>query len=72
VIQGIKRLVQSRSGQWSIAVLVPTKRLMLGVSDYLSSADDGLPVVNHDVTLDTEGPALAAVVIAGVLEGGHG
>ena len=70
VIQGIKRQLKSGSDAWSVAVLVPSKRLMLAVSDYLSASDDGLPSVRHDVALDTEGPALAAVLIAGVLEGG--
>lgn len=70
VIQRIKRQLKSGNDAWSVAVLVPSKRLMLEVSDYLSASDDGLPSVRHDVALDTEGPALAAVLIAGVLEGG--
>lgn len=70
VIQEIKRQLKSGNDAWSVAVLVPTKRLMLGVSDYLSSVEDGLPLVYHDVALDIEGPALAAVLIAGLLEGG--
>jgi len=70
VIQGIRRLLKGGKGTWSIAVLVPTKRLMLSVSDYLSSATDGLPPITHDVALDSEGPALAAILISGLLEGG--
>lgn len=54
----------------SIAILVPSKRLMLEFSDYLSSAADGLPELNHDVAMDAEPPALAAGVIAALLEGG--
>ena len=53
----------------SIAILVPSKRLMLELSDYLSSAADGLPELHHDVAMDAEPPALAAGVIATLLEG---
>jgi DNA helicase-2/ATP-dependent DNA helicase PcrA len=54
----------------SIAILVPSKRLMLELSDYLSSSSDGLPELHHDVAMDAEPPALAAGVIATLLEGG--
>lgn len=54
----------------SIAILVPSKRLMLEFSDYLSSATDGLPELHHDVAMDVEPPALAAGVIATLMEGG--
>jgi DNA helicase-2/ATP-dependent DNA helicase PcrA len=48
---------------------------MLDVSAYLDSEQvfkngRGLPSVGHEVALETAGPALAAVIIAGVLEGG--
>lgn len=69
LIHGIRRQLKNRDGGWSVAALVPTKRLMLAVSDYLSSEADGLPVIPHDVALDAEAPALAAVLIAGLLEG---
>lgn len=54
----------------SIAILVPSRRLMLEFSDYLSSAADGLPALHHDVAMDAEPPALAAGVIATLLAGG--
>lgn len=69
LIQGIKRL-RAKDTSWSIACLVPTKRLMLSVSEYLSSSMDDLPSLHHDVAMDQEGPALAALVIAGLLDGG--
>lgn len=56
----------------SIAILVPSKRLMLDLSDYLSSTADGLPELHHDVAMDAEPPALAASVISTLLEGGGG
>jgi DNA helicase II / ATP-dependent DNA helicase PcrA len=54
----------------SIAILVPSKRLMLDLSEYLSSSADNLPELRHDVAMDAEPPALAAGVIATLLEGG--
>lgn len=69
LLSGIKRMCRNESCGWSIAVLVPTKKLMITVSDYLSTEADGLPSIQHDVAMDTEGPSLAAVIIAGLLEG---
>lgn len=68
VLRAIQRL--HGTGEWSLAVLVPSKQLMLQVSDYLSTESDGLPTIFHDVAMDAEPPALAASVIAGLLEGG--
>lgn len=68
VIRAIKRA--RATAEWSVAVLVPSKTLMLQVSDYLSSDIDGLPSIRHDVAMDAEPPALAATVIATLLEGG--
>lgn len=70
VIQSIRRLIKSESKNWALAILVPTKQLMLQVSDYLSSEIDGLPPLIHEVALDAEAPALSAVLIAALLEGG--
>jgi len=70
LFQSIQRQSQTREGGWSIAVLVTSKNLMLAVSDYLSATSDRLRPINHDVALDTEGPSLAAELIAGLLEGG--
>ncbi|MBV59828.1 MAG: DNA helicase UvrD [Nevskiales bacterium] len=54
----------------SVAILVPSKRLMLEFSAYLSGSTDGLPELHHDVAMDAEPPALAAGIIASILEGG--
>jgi DNA helicase II / ATP-dependent DNA helicase PcrA len=69
VLDGLKR-VAKKGVPWSIACLVPTKRLMLFASDYFSSKADDLPALHHDVAMDQEGPALAASLIAGLMEGG--
>ena len=68
LISAIKRL--RKESAWSVALLVPSKSLMLHVSDYLASDVDGLPAIRHDVAMDAESPALAASVIANILEGG--
>jgi DNA helicase-2/ATP-dependent DNA helicase PcrA len=68
LIQAIRRVRKTEN--WSVAVLVPSKALMLQVSDYLSEEQDGLPTLYHDVAMDAESPALAADVIATLLEGG--
>ncbi len=74
VLKGCQRLNRSGPTGWSIAVLVPSKKLMMEVSEYFMSEQrfsngKRLPVLSHDVAMDTEGPALAAVLIATLLEG---
>jgi len=75
VLAACKRLRDAGMADWSVAVLVPTKRLMIDVSDYLSKEQlfprGRLPVIQHEVALDTEAPALAATLIAGLLEKGE-
>ena len=70
VLKCLRRLRKLGENDWSLAILVPTKQLMLQTSDYLSANTDGLPSLIHDVALDTEAPSLAAVLIASLLEGG--
>lgn len=73
VLKGCQRLRSASNGDWSLAVLVPTKRMMLDVSDYLAkeqqfSNGNRLPPLSHEVALETNGPALAGILIAGLLE----
>jgi len=61
------------STDWSLAVLVPTKRLMMEVSDCLSQVQvfktgRSLPEVQHEVAVDADGPTLAATVISALLD----
>lgn len=63
------------NNDWSMAVLVPTNTLMLEVSDVFQreqrfSAKQTLPVISHNVSIDTAGPSLAALFIALLLEKG--
>lgn len=71
VFEGCNRL--KNSSNWSLSVLVPTKKLMLDVSDYLGdvqkfSNGKSFPALHHEVALETAGPSLAAVLIADLLE----
>ena len=72
VLGAIKR-VRNDLGEWSVAVLVPTKRMMLAVSEYLAGRQPvdeklTLPSIPHEVGVDAEGPALAGVVIGRLME----
>lgn len=69
VFKSIQRLAKINDN-WSIAILVPTKSLTLQISDYFASYNDGLKTLKHEVALDTEGPSLAAILLADLLEGG--
>ena len=76
VLSSCKRLRDTEQENWSLAILVPTKRLMLDVSDFLGSKQElsngkVLPEIDHEVALETAGPSLAGVLIAGLMEGGE-
>jgi DNA helicase-2/ATP-dependent DNA helicase PcrA len=59
-----------RTGKgWFLAILAKSRDMMLTVSAYLGSESNRLPEIPHDVLIDPEGPALAAVLIGGLLEG---
>lgn len=58
---------------WSVGVLVPTKKMMLIVSEFLMGrqkidAKRTLPILQHEVGVDAEGPALAGVAIGRLME----
>jgi len=63
-----QRLLRNGGDGWSLAILVKSRDMMLKISAYLGSGGR-LPEIPHDVLIDPEGPALAAVLIGGLLEG---
>lgn len=78
-LYSLKSLVLQRlnsagaNSDWSLAVLVPSNRMMMSVSDVLGKRNTFkkggfLPAIPHDVSLDVMGSAIAVVVIAGLLE----
>lgn len=70
-LKAIKR-ASKRNNDWSVAILVPTKSLMLAVSDHLSGeqklGQSTLPKLSNEVAVDSEGPSLAGVTIGRLLE----
>lgn len=73
-IEACNRLRKSGKHGWSLAILVPSKQLMMDISDYFSEeqvySTGKLPRLTHDVAVEANGPFLAATVIAKLLEGG--
>jgi len=73
-IKAARRLFNSEHKKnWSVAVLVPTKKLMMEVSDYFSgmqvlSSTQQLRSIPHEVALETAGPSLAAILFGGLLD----
>lgn len=73
VLQARKRLIDGGRPDWSLAILVPTKRMTRFVSDVLRKPFGKVPPITHSATVDMEGPILAAEIIAFLLEQrGHG
>ncbi len=74
VLKRRKAILERKPASWSLAILVPTKKLMLEVSEYLAVKQEFnngkiAPEIDNEAMLDAEGPALAAVTIAGLLSG---
>ncbi len=62
-LQARKRLLQSGRRDWSLAILVPTKRMTRLVSDAFSSPPAGLPEISHTAAIEMEGVILSAELI---------
>jgi DNA helicase-2/ATP-dependent DNA helicase PcrA len=68
VLQARKRLMDSGNNDWSLAILVPTKRMTRAVSDYLRSEQGGMAAIQHSAFIDVEAAVLAAEIIAFLLQ----
>jgi DNA helicase-2/ATP-dependent DNA helicase PcrA len=70
----LKKLSEnSGSKEWSLAVLTPSNRMMLTISEFIGKhhkmSNGGIiPAIVHDVALDPFGPSIAAIAIAKLLE----
>ncbi len=59
-----KRLIDNGPKDWSLAILVPTKRMTRLVSDVFREPPGGLPRIEHYAAVDMEAAILAAEIIA--------
>ena len=66
VLEAANRL--RRRDTWSLAVLVPSNPLASAVFDYMHAAEHGLPRYPVDIVVSAEGPMLAGMLIALLLE----
>lgn len=68
VLQARERLIKSGKRDWSLAILVPTKKMTRLVSDAFHRPFGSLPPISHFATIDMDGPILAAEIIAYLLQ----
>lgn len=71
-LQARKRLIKSGKKKWSLAILVPTKKMTRSVSDVFRSPLGSMPVIQHTAAIDMEGAILAAEVVAYLLQQNSG
>jgi DNA helicase II / ATP-dependent DNA helicase PcrA len=67
-LQARKRLIEAKGNSWTLAILVPTKKMMRQVSDAFREKDASMPSISHHAAIDMEGAILAAEVIAFLLQ----
>lgn len=67
-LQARGRCLKTGKKHWTVAVLVPTKRMTRQVSDSFREFTATMPVIPHTAAVDMEGPILAAEVIAELLQ----
>lgn len=68
VLQARKRLIDAGRRDWSLAILVPTKKMTRLVSDVRREPFGSVPPISHTAAVDMEGPILAAEIIAFLLQ----
>ena len=67
-LQARKRLLKDSPADWSLAVLVPTKKMTRLVSDTFRAPTGNLPQIYHTAAVDMEGPVLAAEIVAYLMQ----
>ncbi len=71
MLQARKRLIDSGKPNWSLAILVPTKKMTRLVSDVLREPFGQVPSIGHTAAVDMDGPILAAEIVAFLLQQGR-
>ncbi len=66
--QARTRLVESAREDWSIAILVPTKKLTRVVSDTFRSPPGGMTEIRHTAAIDMEAAILGAEIVAFLMQ----
>jgi DNA helicase-2/ATP-dependent DNA helicase PcrA len=59
-----RRLIEQNAGGWSLAILVPTKKMTRWVSDALRQPPAGMAEVSHSAIIEMEAAILAAEIVA--------
>lgn len=67
-LQSRNRLIKSGKRDWSLAILVPTKKMMRQVSDSFNQNQSTLPVIYHTASIDVHGVILAAEILGFFLQ----
>jgi DNA helicase-2/ATP-dependent DNA helicase PcrA len=67
-LEARKRLLGTGRKGWSLAVLVPTKRMTRLVSDAFRQEQARLPTIPHTAAVDVEAAILAAEIVAFLME----
>jgi DNA helicase II / ATP-dependent DNA helicase PcrA len=68
VLQARRRLIEANRRDWSLAILVPTKKMTRLVSDALREPFGNVPPIAHTAAVEMEGPILAAEIVAFLLQ----
>jgi len=68
ILKACRRLSGIGDNSWSLAILVPTKKMTRAISDYLRSTTAQMPAIRHSPYIEVEGAILAAEVIAFLLQ----
>lgn len=68
ILQARRRLTEAGRNPWSLALLVPTKKMIRVVSDYLRASQTRMPEINHLAAVEAEPVILAAEIIAFLLQ----
>ena len=63
-----KRLVASGRKDWSLAILVPTKKMTRLVSNVLRTPPAGMTEIPHVAAIELEAPILSAEIIAFLMQ----